>query len=252
MKVFATSDIHLDYPENQKWLSNLSALDYQDDVLILAGDITDNLTLLRHCFDCLSPKFKRVMFVPGNHELWVIRDDHVSSIDKYHSVCKLARDHGIDMHVYKNGDLSIVPLQSWYDFSFGQPNTKLNDCWMDFRACVWPNNESAAEISHFFLSKNTEFLNTQNHTLISFSHFLPRIDLMPSYIPKSMDFLHPVMGAASLEKQIRQLSPKIHVYGHSHVNQKIEMDGIYYINNAFGYPSEKRISSKKLRCIHEQ
>jgi hypothetical protein len=61
---------------------------------------------------------------------------------------------------------------------------------------------------------------------------------MPSFIPASKRILYPVLGTALLEQHIRQLRPWVHVYGHSHVNQQIELDGISYLNNAFGYPSE--------------
>ena len=41
MRIFALSDIHVDYDANAKWVEDLSVFDYQDDVLILAGDLTD-------------------------------------------------------------------------------------------------------------------------------------------------------------------------------------------------------------------
>jgi hypothetical protein len=40
------------------------------------------------------------------------------------------------------------------------------------------------------------------------------------------------------------------VYGHSHVNRDVAIDGVTYINNAFGYPRETRITAKALRCVH--
>ena len=36
MRVFALSDIHIDYDENAKWIKLLT-LEYQGDALILAG-----------------------------------------------------------------------------------------------------------------------------------------------------------------------------------------------------------------------
>ena len=93
-------------------------------------------------------------------------------------------------------------------------------------------------------------MGTKRNTVISFSHFLPRIDLMPSYIPKKHRILYPVLGSTIIEDQVRQLAPTIHVYGHSHVNRDIEIDGIQYINNAFGYPKETRIAAKELLCIY--
>ena len=87
---------------------------------------------------------------------------------------------------------------------------------------------------------------------ISFSHFLPRIDLLPTYIPESNRYLHPVLGAFRLEEQIRYLNSNIHVYGHSHVNTEIKKEDTLYINNAFGYPSEIRITTKQLKCVLEK
>jgi hypothetical protein len=87
-------------------------------------------------------------------------------------------------------------------------------------------------------------------TLISFSHFLPRIDLMPNYIPRAQRWLYPVLGSVTLEHQLRAMKSTIHVYGHSHVNRRVEIDSVTYINNAFGYPGETRIAAKQLRCVY--
>lgn len=42
MRVFTLSDIHIEYMVNKQWVADLSAIDYRDDVLILAGDISDS------------------------------------------------------------------------------------------------------------------------------------------------------------------------------------------------------------------
>lgn len=252
MRVFAVSDIHIDYPENKKWVTQLSSLDYVDDILIVAGDVTDELTLLDQCFYELCKKFKSVLFVPGNHELWVSREKSLTSFEKFNKVCEIALKNEISMQPLHEKSLSIVPLLSWYDFSFAKPCMKLKESWMDFRACVWPNQLQPQDITKYFLERNKDYLQITNQTLISFSHFLPRIDLMPDYIPQAYRYLYPVLGCVGLEQQIRALKPDIHVYGHSHVNRCRTLDGITYINNAFGYPSESGIASKILLCIYEQ
>jgi len=251
MRVFAVSDVHVDYQDNKKWLLGLSSVDYLDDVVILAGDLTDDLQLLEECFNDISAKFSKVLFVPGNHELWVSRDRRFNSIEKYQQISELAISTGVSMTPTHFGTLSIVPLFSWYDFSFATPDKKLMDTWMDFRACVWPDNKQPSEITDYFLDKNKVNLSVRNETVISFSHFLPRIDLMPIYIPPAYHYLYPALGSDLLEEQIRVLKPNIHVYGHSHVNRKLTLGGVQYINNAFGYPSEDSITVKELICIYE-
>jgi hypothetical protein len=50
-------------------MANLSAYDFKDDVLILAGDISDRRNLPVESFETFSKKFFSVIFVPGNHDL---------------------------------------------------------------------------------------------------------------------------------------------------------------------------------------
>ena len=250
MRVFAISDIHVDYIENAEWLSHISRHDYLDDVLILAGDLTDVPDLLRKSFEQLVIRFKQVLFVPGNHELWIYRSTQKSSFEKFEKIKVIAKECGVSMQPFHAGEVSIVPLLGWYDYSFGQPKEDLYKMWMDYRACEWEDNDMCS-VTDYFMKLNEPYLNVKNKVLISFSHFLPRIDLMPAYIPPVHRLLYPVLGSLEIDKQVRRLRSDIHVYGHSHVNRHINKEGVEYINNAFGNPSETRISSKQLLCIHD-
>jgi len=252
MRVFAVSDIHVDYEENLLWILNLSNEEYRDDILILAGDVTDKMALLKQVFDALVEKFKTVLFVPGNHELWVQDTDFDCSLDKFSAISELCNSCGVHTDVYELPKISFVPLHSWYDFSFGEPDRHLRRAWRDFRACSWPEHlAQSQDITAHFHGLNSSNLDIRNETVISFSHFLPRIDVMPQEIPEKRRNVYPVLGSDALDLQIRQLNPTIHVYGHSHVNQAIDLDDIHYVNNAFAYPSETYISRKQLKCIYE-
>ena len=248
MRVFAVSDIHIDYSANQEWVAQLSRSDYRDDVLILAGDVTDHLSKLEWCLQTLVARFKQVLFVPGNHDLWVLRDGlpH-NSFEKLGLIKRMVLDCGASMQAWQQGGLSIVPLLSWYDYSFGEPGEMLLEAWMDYRACRWPQQETAQQICAHFLQANLPLPEiAAGQTTITFSHFLPRIDVMPSFIPLDKRYLYPVLGSSLIDLQLRQLRPGMHVYGHSHVNRRVSLDGIVYINNAFGYPNETRIAAKQL------
>lgn len=252
MRVFAVSDIHVDYEENLKWILSLNDRSYADDILILAGDVTDKMPLLEQVFVSLEKSFKAVLFVPGNHELWVQEDDYDCSLRKFEAIAQLCKSCGVYADVFELADISFVPLYSWYDFSFGEPDRHLKRAWRDFRACSWPEYlRESADVSEYFLKLNIPKLATRNKTVISFSHFLPRIDVMPAGIPEKRRNVYPVLGSEALGVQVKQLNPMIHVYGHSHVNQAIELDNIQYVNNAFAYPSESHIARKQLKCIYE-
>jgi predicted phosphodiesterase len=249
MRVFTVSDIHIDYKENDLWLRSLSNLDYINDILILAGDISDITSQIVNCFELLTRKFKNVFYVPGNHDLWV-RDGlnrENDSIDKFFELLTIADECGVITKQKSINTLRIIPLFSWYDLSFGSLSDNLLEKWMDFSQCRWPKAlDTPTAQNNFFLQKNNLEQRSVDETTITFSHFLPRIDLMPGYIPHKFRDVYPVLGSPLLDRQIRTLNSTIHIYGHSHVNRMLTVEGIKYINNAFGYPSETRITSKSL------
>jgi predicted phosphodiesterase len=252
MRVFALSDIHVDYVANKEWIVNISASDYRDDILILAGDVCHSISLLSWSLNTLAARFARVLYVPGNHDLWVFQDNSsATSLDKFHKIRHVVEDCGVSMQAFHCNRLSIVPLLGWYDYSFGEPTQELLEGWMDYRACRWPADLSPGDITEYFLLLNDGLLNITNETVISFSHFLPRIDLMPSYIPENRRMIYPVLGSSSLEAQIRRLKPEMHIYGHSHFNRNVTFDHVRYVNNAFGYPQEVSIAAKRLMCVYE-
>ena len=252
MRVYALSDIHVDYGVNAKWVADVSVTDYRDDVLILAGDVTDALRLLGWCLTILSTRFRKVLFVPGNHDLWVVRDGREkTSLQKFQEVSAVVKDSGASMQPFHEHGVSIFPLLGWYDYSFGEPSEELTSIWMDYHACRWPSGFKEREITAHFAAFNDKHIATVGNKVITFSHFLPRIDVMPRLIPEDKQRLYPVLGTIQLERQLRRLNPSIHVYGHSHVNRRITIDRVSYINNAFGYPRETWIASKRLLCIHE-
>jgi predicted phosphodiesterase len=251
MRVFAVSDLHADYAENMNWVSRLSRADYRDDVLLLAGDVSDLPGRLEDVFQQLTDRFAVVMFVPGNHELWVLRCRTRTSLEKFDRIQSIARAHGVQTSPYMREGVLFVPLLGWYDYSFGMPGEQLREGWMDFHACVWPEGFDEASLTRYFLGLNCIPRTNPQDVVISISHFLPRLDVIPRYVPASRNYLHPVLGTRLLEEQIRSLRSAVHVYGHSHVNQTVRIDGTVYVNNALGYPSEAYMTHGALRCVYD-
>src|SRR5215831_776313 len=252
MRVFAVSDLHVNYESNARWVEALSGQDYTDDILILAGDLSDSLGQIETYLNILVRRFNKVLYVPGNHEMWIIRNPELEdSIAKFAEVCRVARSSGASTECLCTDALTIVPLLGWYDYSFGVPCDELRNAWIDFRACRWPAHMNERQVTQFFAGMNEPLPRPQSTVVISFSHFLPRIDLIAGYVPQRFWYLHPVMGSDILERQIRRLGASIHVYGHSHVNRHVSIDGVAYVNNAFGYPSEIGTTAKRLRCIFD-
>jgi predicted phosphodiesterase len=252
LRIFTISDIHIDYKENAKWLWGISKNDFIEDVLILAGDVCSNMQTVIKAFVSLKNCFKEVLFIPGNHDLWSNRKTNErNSFENFDLIKTIAGNCGIIMEPVHFKSVSIIPLLGWYDYSFGEPSAELYDMWVDYTACRWPDGYDENKITKTFISMNSVYQKKADETLISFSHFVPRIDVMPYFIPQNKKILYPVLGTLLLEKQIRKLNADIHIYGHTHVNNNVTISGVEYINNAYGYPSEKRITSKKLLKIFD-
>src|ERR1700724_1847105 len=138
MRVFAISDLHVEHAENDRWVSGISTWDFRSDVLICAGDVAQKAKLLGSAFGRLRHRFREVVYVPGNHELWVGGRQEGSSIDKFHQVQALARDSGIHTEPLEFEKFSLVPLLAWYDHSYGEPGEELLQRWSDYHVCSWP------------------------------------------------------------------------------------------------------------------
>lgn len=61
---------------------------------------------------------------------------------------------------------------------------------------------------------------TANDIVISFSHFLPRSELpYPSHVTE----MAKNVGCLELNLQLDQLQPRVHVYGHTHIDADMEL-----------------------------
>ncbi|MCP3923655.1 MAG: metallophosphoesterase [Desulfobacterales bacterium] len=250
MRVYNVSDLHVDYNENLKWVNGISEFEYKNDILILNGDISDKITLIADVFKKLKKCFSYIMFVPGNHDLWV-REGSANSVEKFQEIQKVADEYGIHTEEVSFNKLRIVPLLGWYDYSFGLPTDNLHNMWNDFNFCNWPDDYDYFLITEMFTNLNKINKKQDDEFVISFSHFLPNIDVMPPFIPTDKRFIYPVLGSNLIGEQVKKLESDIHIYGHSHVNNKVIIDNTLYINNAYGYPSEKNICCKKIVKIYE-
>lgn len=71
MKVQYCSDLHLEFPENRKFLTR-NSLKPAGEILLLAGDIITfrEMEKVREFFDFVSDNYSEVYWVPGNHEYY--------------------------------------------------------------------------------------------------------------------------------------------------------------------------------------
>ena len=249
MRLFATSDLHTDYKENFRWLQEISDFDYRDDVLIVAGDISDRLETIRETLLLLRAKFRHLFFTPGNHELWVRGVDY-DSIKKFELVLKLCDELNVSTKPARFDDVWVVPLFSWYDGVFDGETNDENSAklaWVDFHLCKWP--QEAKPLPDYFLRMNTSHLESYDAPVVTFSHFIPRPDLLPPKQYMRFSWLPSVSICAGLDAQIRELESKVHVCGHTHTTFDTVIDGVRYVQNAVRYPKERRVDQEAVKLI---
>jgi len=261
-RVFSISDLHVDYKLNLLWVSNLSDFDYNKDYLICAGDISHKIKLLSITLKLLSEKFKKVLFVPGNHDLWVRENNFSNSLEKFYKLKDLCGSFNISQVSIEivEGQFSILicPMFAWYtkpeegDDSLYIPK-KLEDpdlkMWVDNREIKWPDFGDFSHATDYFLNLN-DVNNTYDYTtIITFSHFLPRNDLIFDYT-KPSGFKDPypqfnftrVAGSWNIDKQLRDLKSNVHIYGHQHWNRFRYIDNVLYVSHVLGSPKDRQRS----------
>ena len=241
-RVWALSDVHTDRPENMDWITNLGSNgSYMSDTLILAGDVSDDPAVMCATLTSLAQTFKDVFFVPGNHDLWVntARGGAATSLDVLENIFQLCRELGIHTRPAFASGVIIVPILSWHHKSWDiEPEltcwsnvTPASKCVVDYFRCKWPpgldgtcNADSIAR--HFdtlndrdgwLLEDVVSELRTQ-HTdapSITFSHFVPRVELNPEKRYLFNPSLSKAIGSVHLQRRIERLRPEVHVFGHS-------------------------------------
>lgn len=248
MRIFALSDLHVDFEENWQWIQSISQLDYQCDVLVVAGDITHQFERILEIFDTLRKPFLRVFFVPGNHDLWV-RGEARNSLEKMDALRSACEKCGLDMKPDDVHGVRVVPLLSWYCRQFDPrcQGRTVPAAWGDYRYCRWP--KEMTDIDHYFSTLNEEPSKTPGLT-VSFSHFLPRWELLPDVGYLRFKALPLVAGSPIIERQLRSWGSQIHVFGHSHIPRDMNLDGVRYVQQPLAYPKERRGLSPILKQIY--
>ena len=94
--LFAVSDLHVSHGVNRRVAEEIRP-QTDDDWLIVAGDVADLVADVEWALRLLSSRFRRVIWVPGNHELWTPAKDPVRlrGEQRYDHLVALCRGLGV-------------------------------------------------------------------------------------------------------------------------------------------------------------
>src|SRR5262249_18854120 len=125
MRLYAISDLHLRYEVTRQALQALRP--HPSDWLILAGDVGETEQHLRFALGVLGRRFARLLWVPGNHDLWTVppHPGEPRGVEKYERLVAICREHGVltpeDPYPLWTGEgprAIVAPLFLLYDYSF--------------------------------------------------------------------------------------------------------------------------------------
>jgi 3',5'-cyclic AMP phosphodiesterase CpdA len=257
MRLLAISDLHIGYPENRAYAESLAPAD-PDDWLIVAGDVGEVFADVGFVLASLANRFARVIWVPGNHELWTLPSDPVGvrGVARYQALVKVCRRFGVltpedEFPVWAgpDGPVTIAPLLTLYDYSFATDGTDGADpraaaLRAADAAAIVPADEgrlfadpypSVADWCRDRVAATETRLATVDGPMVLASHWplvaAPLGKLRhPAYAPWCGTTLtadwhtrYPVLAA---------------VYGHLHIPRSTEYDGVRFEEVSVGNPRE--------------
>ncbi len=249
-RLLAVSDLHVKQAPNRQFVEELPAS--KDDWLILAGDLGETEDDLRFVFETLAPRFEKLIWVPGNHELWTVEEGGLRGEARYDALVEVCRRFDVvtpeDPYPTFEEDsgarLVVAPLFLLYDYSFRPPHVRLEDAlewarehgircadeillhpaphptkeaWCDARIrltearlAALPEDTSTILVNHFPLRKE--------HARLP---LVPRFSIW--------------CGTTRTEDWHLRFRAKAVVFGHLHIRQKREVDGVPFHEVSLGY-----------------
>lgn len=266
MKLMALADLHLNHARNRATLEALPA--QPDDWLILAGDLGERADHLHWCFQLLRDRWAKLVWVPGNHELWTPPSEGetgLRGVERYLHLVEVCRSYGVltpeDPYVQWPDDehLRICPLFLLYDYSFAPDG-------MDPEQAVrWAAEARIRAADELYLHPDpfptrqawcaervrvtAMRLEATPGRKVLINHWplrrdLTRIPLVPRYVPWC--------GTTATEDWHTRFDAEVVVSGHLHVRATDYRDGVRFEEVSLGYPrhyKEHRGATGYIRTI---
>lgn len=125
--LLAISDLHVTHPENRAIVEGLRGRS-SEDWLIVCGDVSEMSTDVEWALGVLCERFAKLVWVPGNHDLWSVPADplQLRGEARYRHLVALCRSLGVltpedpyEVWDGPGGPVTVAPLFLLYDYTFG-------------------------------------------------------------------------------------------------------------------------------------
>jgi len=257
MNLWAISDLHLGHAANRKALNSIGRR--PKDWLILAGDIGDAEEQLADAFAFLQRRFARLIWTPGNHELWTTNNTPGSpqaarGEARYHALVALARSFGVvtpedpyPIWPASKRPIVIAPLFTLFDYSFRPDELARAD------VVEWAAAEGIASADEMLLHSApypdkaawcaARVAATQarlaalppDYATVLVNHY--PLEQAHATLPRVPRFA-PWCGTRLTHNWHRRFRAVAVVYGHLHIRRSFEHERVRFHEVSFGYPGQ--------------
>lgn len=251
MRTAVISDIHIDMNDKYDVMGELIQYLKREKIeaLLIAGDISSKPELTLSFAELLEYRSGvRVLYVPGNHDMWNHRKEQCVTEDIYHSFCRderclCGKIEVLNRHV-------VIGDIAWYDYSFGNPQftdsefdemTKDGRTWKDYFYNDWSRRNK--EVSHYFLDRLENQLRDSiklypNKKIVFMTHMVSnRMFRVPEEI-NNWAYFNAFLGSAGLEELCIRYQVEYAICGHVHYRHSRKENGVNWMCRCLNYGTE--------------
>ena len=263
--LLAVSDLHVGFRENRPFLDDLVPRT-PADWLIVAGDVGEFVADIEWALTQLSERFAKVIWVPGNHELWTHRRDTIElrGTERYQYLLAMCQRLGVvtpedpyPVWEDESGPAVVAPLFLLYDYTFRPDGatTKAEGLARAYSTGVVATDEMLLHPDPFpsveawcvaRLAQTERRLAElpAGSTTVLVNHF-PLVR-EPTRVLRYPEFAQ-WCGTERTADWHRRFNATAVVYGHLHIPRTTWHDGVRHEEVSLGYPREWQRRAKPPR-----
>jgi putative phosphoesterase len=256
-RLLAWSDLHVGHPAARDVVA-AAAPTSPHDWLLLAGDVAESLESLEWAMRLLTHRFEKVVWAPGNHELWSLSREPGAprGVAHYERIVEFMRELGVStpedpypVWQGEGGPVTIAPLFILYDYSFGVPGCVTVQEGLDLAYAAgivcsdeffldpapYPSRQAWCAARVEATTARLDALAPGIRTVLV-NHFPLRRE--PTRILRHTDMFSQWCGTTATHDWHTRYHAAAVVYGHLHIPRTMVIDGVPFIEASLGYPRE--------------
>ena len=266
-RLLAVSDLHVRYPENRAIVEGLRP-GTDRDWLIVAGDVAEQVEDVAWALGVLRERFAKVLWVPGNHELWTRTKDPVSlrGVHRYERLVETCR--GLDVLTPEDpfpiwdgrgGPATVGLLFTLYDYTFLPDGTSTPEeglaaayqagvvCTDEYLLHPDPYPDRAAWCAARIAESERRLAACDPDLPMVLVNHWP-LTRLPTRVLRHPEFALWCGSTRTADWHVRH-NVSTAVYGHLHIPRVTCEDGVRFVEASLGYPREWKAREERYGTV---